>query len=87
LLLNYHRQKKYGIDFEATPLILLAWFGGSMKDFILENQTELAPHMAKYPELMPDKELIGWENNKELLANQARKLTETLVRLVSRKVK
>jgi len=85
LLLSYHRQKKYGVDFGVKPFVLLAWFGGSIKDFILENQKELAPYMAKYPELMPDKELEGWENNRELLENQARKLTETLVRLVLEK--
>lgn len=81
LLLNYHKNKKYGIDLEKKNFILLGWFGGSIKEFINENKEELITFLSKYSELEPEKEIHNWHENTKIIEDIAKKLTETIIRL------
>lgn len=81
-LISYHQNRQHEIDLNQKPLIMLAWFGGSVREIIEERGSDLDWILSRYPELEPEKEIMGWEkgeNPKKL----AQKLIKTIIRLLS----
>lgn len=59
-IIEFHIQKKHNIDLEQKPLILLAWVGGSIKEYLDENKEKVLFLIQKYPELNPTEMIPDW---------------------------
>ncbi len=83
-LLKCHEMKEYGVDFDNKPfLIVLSWFGGTVKEFIFENKEKLVKYLSQYSELQPFEEIQSWEERE--LDKRARDLTKTISRIIHEK--
>lgn len=85
-VLQFHSQHKSGFDLDQKPLILLGWFGGSVKEFIDENRSRIEWILQKYTELKPIGEIPNWYEDGQP-AELARTLMNTVRRLVEEKAK
>lgn len=72
------------IDLNKKPLILLGWFGGSVKEFIDKNRDRIDWLLQKYPELKPAEEIPNWYDGDmpEKLAKQLMESVQRLYQLV-----
>lgn len=80
-LLKYNSQQKHGVNFHEKPLIILGWFGGSIKKYIDENNSKISWIMDAYRELDPEIEIFDWEkeNNPKMLAQRLMRSIERLL--------
>ena len=81
-LIKYNALHSHKINLNQKPIILLAWFGGSVSEFINDHYAELGNYLKLYEELNPTVELPDWDidDNSEKLARQ---LINTIQRLLS----
>jgi hypothetical protein len=84
-ILRFHKEHKRGVDLEHKPLILLGWFGGSVKAFMQDpkNQKQVQWVMRQYSELVPNpsEEVPEWwiESMPKKLAKSAFDVIHTLI--------
>ena len=78
-LLQYHRSREQGIDLDRRPLILLAWFGGSVADLIAKKGAELDWLLQRYPFLDPWTVVPDWHHE-----DKSRDLAKRLVSGIQR---
>jgi len=71
-LLVEHKRKGSTLDLRTRPLILLAWFGGTISELITERHEELSWLLRRYDTLEPDREFDDWfhEDRTRMLASK-----------------
>lgn len=80
-LIRCHNEKPTEINLNKKPLVLLAWFGGTIKAFIDEKKNSISWLLDRYPELEPHKEVKEWYKDKRPNA-LAERLVLVLQRLI-----
>lgn len=83
-LIRYHNQELHDINLKSKPLILLGWFGGSVKEHIDENLNTLDWLLSNYSELDPVAEISKWYEGDQP-TKLAQKLAKTIRRLLLEK--
>ncbi len=78
-LLSYHENGNHELDLRERPLILLAWFGGSIADLLGARRDDLRWLLNTYNYLNPEVEFNDWTDEE-----RAKRLARELVTGVQR---